>query len=273
MVASYLLSLREGLEAALIIGILLGTISKLDRKDYRSTIWFGAGLAVVLSIVIGVGIQMFGATFEGRAEEIFEGFVMLLAALILTWVIVWMQSQSQATNSDLEKSVRQAIFSESHFALFTLAFLSVIREGIELALFLTATSMDSSGRNIILGAILGLASVIVLAILLFKGLLRLNLKNFFKITSLILIFFAAGLVAHGVHEFNQTGLISPIIEHIWDINHILDENSAVGEILKALFGYNGNPSLTEVAAYLLYFVFLWIGNFFIKQHSKYQKVG
>jgi high-affinity iron transporter len=273
MIASYLLSLREGLEAALIIGILLGTITKLDRKNYQSTIWFGAGLAVVLSIVIGVGIHLLGATFEGRAEEIFEGIVMLLAAIILTWVIVWMRSQSQAANLELEKGVKQAIFSENHFALFSLAFLAVIREGIELALFLTATAMDSSGINIILGAILGLASVIVLAILLFKSLIRLNLKYFFKITSVILILFAAGLVAHGVHEFNETGLISPIIEHVWDINNILDENSAVGEILKALLGYNGNPSLTEVAAYLLYFVFLWIGSFFIRRPSKYQKAG
>ncbi|MCJ7716899.1 MAG: FTR1 family protein, partial [Anaerolineales bacterium] len=89
MVASFLLSLREGLEAALIIGILLGTITKLDRKNYQSTIWFGAGLAVVLSIVIGVGIHLLGATFEGRTEELFEGIVMLLAALILTWMILW----------------------------------------------------------------------------------------------------------------------------------------------------------------------------------------
>lgn len=260
MVASYLLSLREGLEAALIIGVLLGTINKLDRHDYRVSIWFGTGLAVFLSIIIGFGIHFLGATFEGRAEEIFEGIAMILAAAILTWVIIWMQSQSRAVNVKLETGVKRAIINDSKIALFTLAFLAVIREGVELALFLTAASMNTDSGNILLGAALGLASVIFLAVLLFKSLIRLNIAQFFKITSAILILFAAGLAAHGVHEFNEAGLISPVIEHVWDINHILDEKSVVGETLKALFGYNGNPSLTEVLAYFFYFIVLWIGS-------------
>lgn len=268
MVASYLLSLREGLEAALIIGVLLGTINKLDRHDYRVSIWFGTGLAVFLSIILGTGIHFLGATFEGRAEEIFEGIAMMLAAAILTWVIIWMQSQSRAVNVKLETGVKRAIINDSKIALFTLAFLAVIREGVELALFLTAASMNTDSGNILLGAALGLASVIFLAGLLFKSLIRLNIANFFRITSAILILFAAGLAAHGVHEFNEAGLISPIIEHVWDINHILDEKSVVGEILKALFGYNGNPSLTEVLAYFFYFVIIWIGSESLKRKGR-----
>ncbi len=168
----------------------------------------------------------------------------------------------------LKADVQQAIFNESKTALFFLVFLSVIREGIELAIFLTATSMDAEGANILLGTALGLASVIILAILLYKSLIRLNVVRFFQVTSIILILFAAGLVAHGVHEFNESGIIPSVVEHLWDINHILDEKSTVGELLKALVGYNGNPSLTEVIAYVLYFVFLWIANRYIPRKGQ-----
>ena len=137
----------------------------------------------------------------------------------------------------------------------------MIREGIELALFLTAAGVDTERSAIILGAGLGLASVVVLAFLLFKSLVRLDLSRFFQISGLILILFAAGLVAHGVHEFNEAGLIPAVIDQVWNINFILDENSTLGSLLKALLGYNGNPSLTEVAAYLLYFVVIWFSGF------------
>ena len=268
MIASYILSLREGLEAALIVGVLLGTLKKLDRTEYQFSIWFGTGLAVFLSVVFGIVLNIVGASFEGRAEEIFEGSAMLLAAAILTWVILWMKNQSQTINLKLKTDVQQAVIKESKTALFFLVFLSVIREGIELAIFLTATSMDAEGVNILLGTALGLASVIILAILLFKSLIRLNVVRFFQVTSIILILFAAGLVAHGVHEFNESGIIPSVVEHLWDINHILDEKSTVGELLKALVGYNGNPSLTEVIAYVLYFVFLWIANRYIPRKGQ-----
>jgi len=268
VIASYILSLREGLEAALIVGVLLGTLKKLDRTEYQFSIWFGTGLAVFLSVVFGIVLNIVGASFEGRAEEIFEGTAMLLAAAMLTWVILWMKNQSRAINLKLETDVQHAVIKDSKNALFFLAFLSVIREGIELAIFLTATSMDTEGVNILLGAALGLASVVVLAILLFKSLIRLNIVKFFQITSIILILFAAGLTAHGVHEFNETGIIPSVIEHLWDINYILDEKSTIGELLKTLVGYNGNPALTEVVAYVLYFVFLWIASRFVPRKDQ-----
>lgn len=268
MIASYILSLREGLEAALIIGVLLGTLKKLDRKEFQSSIWFGTGLAVLLSAVVGIVLNIVGASFEGRAEEIFEGTAMLSAAAILTWVIIWMKNQSRTVSLKLETGVQHAVIKDSQTALFFLAFLSVIREGIELAIFLTATSMDTDGVKVLLGAALGLATVIVLAILLFKSLIRLNIVRFFQVTSIILILFAAGLVAHGIHEFNETGIIPSVIEHLWNINHILDEKSTLGELLKTLVGYNGNPSLTEVIAYVLYFVLIWIASRYVSQRGQ-----
>ena len=115
-----------------------------------------------------------------------------------------------------------------------------------------------------LGAGLGLTAAIVLSILVFKSLIRLNISRFFQVTSIILILFAGGLVAHGIHEFNEAGILPSIIEHVWDINFILDEKSTPGELLKALFGFNANPSLTEVIGYLMYFVAFWAGGLLLQ---------
>ena len=256
MFASFVLALREGLEAALLIGLLLGTLKKLGHTEYQRMIWFGAGLAIIVSGAAGYLFNVLGASFEGRNEEIFEGITMLLAAGLLTWVILWMRTQSRGINERLATNVKEVVSDQNQLALFFLAFIAVIREGIELAFFLVAVSLDTDGREVLLGASLGLAAVSVLAILLFKSLIRLNISRFFQVTSIILVLFAAGLVAHGVHEFNEVGFIPPVIEHLWDINHIIDEKSPSGELLKALFGYNGNPSLTEVVAYILYFLIL-----------------
>jgi len=181
---------------------------------------------------------------------------MLLAAGLLTWVILWMRTQSRGINERLAANIKEVVSDQNQLALFSLAFIAVIREGIELAFFLVAVSLDTDGREVLLGASLGLAAVTVVAFLSFKSLIRLNISRFFQVTSIILVLFAAGLVAHGVHEFNEVGFIPPVIEHLWDINHIIDEKSPSGELLKALFGYNGNPSLTEMVAYIMYFVIL-----------------
>jgi high-affinity iron transporter len=256
MFASFVLALREGLEAALLIGLLLGTLKKLGHTEYQRMIWFGAGLAIIVSGAAGYLFNVLGASFEGRNEEIFEGITMLLAAGLLTWVILWMRTQSRGINERLAANVKEVVSDQNQLALFSLAFIAVIREGIELAFFLAAVSLDTDGREVLLGASLGLAAVSVVAFLLFKSLIRLNISRFFQVTSIILVLFAAGLVAHGVHEFNAVGFIPPVIEHLWDINHIIDEKSPPGELLKALFGYNGNPSLTEMVAYIMYFVIL-----------------
>ena len=261
MLASFLLTLREGLEAALIIGVLLVTLNKLDQIEYRKTVWFGASLAIIISGLAGFALNVLGARFEGRAEEIFEGITMLLAAVILTWVILWMNRQPRDINERLKSNIKIAVSNRNSLALFSLSFLAVIREGIELAFFLTAVSLDTEDAGLLIGAGLGLAVVVVIAVLLFRSLIKLNLTRFFQITSIILVVFAAGLVAHGVHEFNEAGLIPSIIEHLWDINYILDEKSTWGGLLKTLVGYNGNPSLSEVIAYVLYFAIISVAGF------------
>jgi high-affinity iron transporter len=259
MLPSYILSLREGLEAALIIGIVIGALRKFNRRDLTSVVWYGTLSAVGISVVTALILQSIGASLEGAVEQIFEGITMLVAAGVLTWMIFWMHHQARHIKSDLEAGVRQATLQTGSKALFLLAFTAVLREGVELALFLTATTLASGGQQVLTGALLGLGTSALLGWSLFASIVRLDLRRFFQVTGALLILFAAGLVAHGVHEFNEVGWIPGIIEHVWDINYLLSENSTLGEILKALFGYNGNPSLTEVIAYLGYFSAIFLG--------------
>lgn len=252
MLASLLLSLREGLEAALIIGIVLGVLLKLRRVDLNKQVWAGAGFAVLASLLVAFMLNLLGMEFEGRGEEIFEGVAMLLAAGVLTWMIFWMHNTAGNLKQEIEMQTRDAVQGKGGRALFILAFLAVFREGVELALFLLAVQQTSSPLQTLSGALLGLAGAAVLGRFLFNSTRKLSLRGFFRVTNVLLIIFAAGLVAYGVHEFNEAGIIPAMIEHVWDINHILSDNSEIGLLLKALVGYNGNPSLTEVIAYLAY---------------------
>lgn len=259
MIAGFLLALREGLEAALIIGIVIGVIRKVGRTELTVSVWAGAATAVLLSVLGGIGLNAIGARLEGAAEEIFEGFAMLLAAAVLTWMIFWMQRQSSTLRSGLESDVQQAALAGGKRALFFLAFLAVLREGIELALFLTAIIFTAGGPQTLGGALLGLGAAVVLGWLIFASTVKLDVRRFFTVTGGLLLLFAAGLVAHGVHEFNEVGWIPSLVEHVWDINHLLDEKSTAGLFLKALFGYNGNPSLSELIAYVAYLVLVLLG--------------
>jgi high-affinity iron transporter len=259
MLASFLLSLREGIEAALIIGIVLGALRKLNRTELVPAVWYGALCAVIVSLVTGVLLTVFGLSLEGAAEQIFEGVAMLLAATVLTWMIFWMSRQARSIKGELEAGVTHAASAGGRRALFGLAFLAVVREGVELALFLTAATFASDPESTILGAVIGLGTAILLGWSLFASTVRLDLRRFFQVTGFLLILFAAGLVAHGVHEFNEVGWIPPVIEHVWNLNPVLDENSTLGLMLKALLGYNGNPSLTEVLAYSAYYVAIFFG--------------
>lgn len=259
MLPSYLLSLREGLEAALILGIALGALRKIRRTDLSHAVWLGTLSAVVISILSAVLLTRLDLSLEGKTEEIFEGLTMLLAAGILTWMIFWMNQQGRFIKAKLEEGVNKAAASTGKRAMFGLAFVAVVREGIELALFLTASFFVGNSANVeanttqtLAGAILGLGTAALLGWTLFATTVRLDLRRFFQVTGILLILFAAGLTAHGVHEFNEAGLIPTVIEHVWDVNAMIDETSLPGELLKTLFGYNGNPSLTEVFFYLAY---------------------
>jgi high-affinity iron transporter len=260
MLAGFLLALREGIEAALIISIVLGMLKKMNRYDRAPVVWLGVAGAVILSVATAILLGVIGAEFEGAAEQAFEGFTMLFAAAILTWMIFWMQKQGRQIQKGLEADVRAALSGGQTVALFSVAFFAVLREGIELALFLTAVNFSApvvgAEAPILgwLGGILGLLAAAVIGWLLYESAIKLNLRRFFQFTSIVLIFFAAGLVGHAVGELNELGWVPPVIEHVYDLNHLVPETTLFGQFLKALFGYNANPSLTEMLAYVGYFV-------------------
>lgn len=259
MIPAFLLALREGLEGALIVGIVLGALRKMDRHHLQPVVWAGVATAVAVSAIVAIGLYQIGISLEGAAEAIFEGIMMLLAAAVLTWMILWMRYQAKANSQNLAAEVRQAAGKGGKRTLFMVAFLAVVREGIELALFLVAASFAASGQETIVGAVLGLVVISLVAWAFFSRLIKLDMARFFQYTSIILILFAAGLVAHGVHELNEVGWIPSVIEHVWNTNFLINEDSFGGEMLKTLFGYNGNPSLTEVLAYVGYYVALFFG--------------
>lgn len=258
MLSSLLIALREGLEAALIIGILLGAIQKMNLNHLRAWIWGGVIAAILLSIGAAVGLNAIGAEFEGRGEEIFEGSMMILAGGLLTWMIFWMHRQSRFLRENLETDVRKAGSSNSRGAMFLVAFTAVGREGIELALFLMAARYTSEPFAALIGTLAGLSLAVLLGYILFASTHRLNLQRFFQVTNVLLLLFAAGLLAHGVHEFNEAGIVPSVIEHVYDLNGFLPEKSTFGQLLTAMFGYNGNPSLTEMIVYILYLTGLGI---------------
>ncbi len=265
MLPGFVIGLREGIEAALILGVTFGILAKIGRRDLHTTIWSGVIVALVLSIFIAMGLQWIGASLQGASEAIFEGALMVLAAIVLTWMIFWMQRHSRDYQTGLEEDLRAASKQSHRWALFSIALVAVVREGIETSLFLTAAGMVSDQGEVFLGALLGLTAAMLLGWMLYNATIRLNLRLFFQFTSVLLILFAAGLFAHGVHEFVEVGWFPAFIDPLWNLNPVLDEGSVVGTMLKALFGYNGDPSLTESIAYVGYLAAIGIGIRWIAQ--------
>ncbi|MEW6034220.1 MAG: iron uptake transporter permease EfeU [Chloroflexota bacterium] len=255
MLSSLLITLREGLEAALIIGIILAYLAKTGNRQGFKHVWAGTGLAVLTSLVIGMAIYFTAGELEGWAEEVFEGTAMLLAVGVLTWMVFWMRQQARNIKTHLHAEIQSALRSRASFGLALLAFVAVVREGIETVLFLfAAIKTAESPISFAAGGLLGLAAAAVIGYTIYKGTSRLNLRAFFNITGVMLVLFAAGLLAHGIHEFHEAGIIPPAVEHVWDTNDVLPEKSALGRFLTALLGYNGNPSLVEVTSYFAYLV-------------------
>lgn len=259
MITSTLLALREGIEAALIIGIVLGILRKTGRSDLNRPLWAGVVSAFIISLISALLLRLLDRELEGTAEQVYEGTTFLLATGVLTWMIFWMRRQARGIRSHLESSVNRVANQGGAGALYLLAFIAVLREGIELALYLTAASLNSNGILTLIGASTGLIGAGLLGYLMYTSTLHLNLQRFFQITGVLLILFAAGLVAHSVAEFNEAGIIPAIVSPIWNLNSLLSDHSTIGMIFSTLFGYHGSPSLTEALGYSGYIlVTLWL---------------
>jgi high-affinity iron transporter len=231
---------------------MLGILRKLGRTDRARAVWLGTAAATVLSMLVAVGLTAAGAGLEGSAEVLFEGFTMALAASILTWMVFWMQRQGRFVRQGLESKVRQAVSREQNRGLFLVAFVAVLREGIELALFLTAAALASSERQSWTGGILGLAVAVAAGYALFASTVKLDVRRFFQVTGAILLLFAAGLVARSVHEFVEIGWLPALIEKVWDTAAVLNDQSVPGQVAKSLLGYSNSPTLAEVIGYTAY---------------------
>ena len=258
MGAAFIVTLREGIEAALIVSILLAYLRQLGRTDRAHVVWWGTALAIGLSAVVGTVIFAVGAEFEGTAEQVFEGLVTLTAVSVLTWMIFWMRRQGARIKSDLQEKVDTALVAGG-FALAALAFTAVLREGIETALFLFAaakgTAVDAGGvAGQVTGAVLGLGLAVVLGVLLYRGGIRMNLRTFFRVTGSILIVVAAGLFAYSVHELQEAGWFPLLTATAFDLTETLPDDSGVGAVLRGLVGYNADPSTLELFAWLGYVI-------------------
>jgi high-affinity iron transporter len=269
LIASFLISFRESLEAALIVSIIIAYLGKIGRNDLKRYLYLGTGLAIIVSMILGWGVITFYGNLSKNAERIFEGFASITATIVLTYMIFWMSRNARKIKSELQEKIDVAVNTGYLFGITALAFIAVFREGLETVLFLTALAIaDPLGT--FGGTILGVGTVLLLALLMVRGIYRMNIQKFFKYTSIILVIFGAGLLGYGVHEFIEAGLLPAIIDHVWDINpaistHPLHENGAIGSIFKALFGYDGNPELLRVIVYVGYWIV--IGFYLLKTYA------
>ena len=260
MIASFLITLREGVEAALIVAVVLSYIKKVGAQALLRPLYTGVVAGILASIAVGSLFILLSVEFEGTGEQLFEGVTMSIAAVVLTTMIFWMRDNSRAYSEGLKNRVDAALTSRETFGLTALVFVSILREGIEMVLFLGSTSFDTSGYQLIVGGALGLACALAIGLAILRYSVKLNLKTFFNVTGVFLILFAAGLVARGLGEFQEAGVVPAIVEHVWNTGGLISDGSELGATLGALFGYTATPSLVQIVGYAGYWAFaiIWV---------------
>jgi high-affinity iron transporter len=252
-----LTGLREGVEAALIVGILASYLVKIGRADRLAIVWLGVSAAIVASAAIGVLAFVALGSLQGAAEQIIAGTTSLLAVVILTYMLFWMRKQAVSMGADLRAGVDRAVASTSILGLGLLAFTAVIREGIETSLFLLGqtTAAAGEGLSVVLGAVVGLLIAASIGVLIFRAGLRLNLSAFFNVTGAALVVIASGLLSYGVHEFIEVGLLPGLVTPFYDISAVLPHTTGIGQFLRAIVGYSATPELTTLLAQVAYLLF------------------
>lgn len=253
-----LTGLREGVEAALIVSIVLAYLARTGRADQAGRVWLGAGLAAGLSLVVGIILFNTVGAFEEPYEQIFEGTMMLVAAAVVTWMLFWMRRQAASVKGELQAAVDRAVASGATWGLALLAFTAVIREGLETSLFLVgqATSARADAAWVLLGALTGLVVAAAIGYGIYRGSRRLNLGSFFRWTGIALVFIAAGLLSHGIGEFVEIGALGsgPWTAVAYDISATLPHSEGVGAFLRAILGYSADPAVLTLVAHVTYLI-------------------
>lgn len=248
-----LIALREGLEAFLIVGILLGFLTRLNRPDGKKWVWIGLGAGVAASLAVGLLVQLvILEAFEAAGGGLwFELVAALAAVVVLTYMVFWMWQNTRTLMAGIRKKVGQAVDQNTLWVVALLTFLAVIREGLEIVLFYAALAGRNSAFDLAWSGLIGAAFSIVIVVAIFQTSVSLNLPKFFAVTGLLLVFIAAGLLVHSVHAAMEIGLL-PHMAPIWDTSGFLSDDSALGRILHALVGYAATPNIMQAVAYFGY---------------------
>jgi len=260
LTGGFLTGLREGVEAALIVAIVLAYLARTGNLQQAPKVWIGTGAAILVSLIAGVVIFQTVGALEEPYEQLFEAATLIAAASVVTWMLFWMRRQARSVKGELQAAVDRAIDKGSVRALAVLAFIAVIREGLETSLFLVgqANSAEQGAIWVLVGALIGLAIAAVLGVGFYHGSRRLNLSTFFRWTGVALIFIAAGLLSSAVHELIEIGVITFGTQPAFDVSGVLPHDAAsgnlLGQFLRAIFGYSATPEVTTFVVWLTYVV-------------------
>ena len=244
MFANFLIGLREGLEAALIVAILVAYVVRIDRRELLPRLWAGVAAAIALSVAAGAALALTSSTLSDEAAEVFAGATSLAAVGLITWMIFWMARNARAIKAHLHGQV-DAAMDRSGWALAAVAFFAVMREGLETALFLWA-GMESSGTTLepLIGGILGLAVAVALGFALYAGAIRIDLSKLFFWTGVLLVIIAAGVLRYAIHEFQEVGFLPGVDEYVFDVTGTIGADSVLGTLIRAVF--NITPAMTAL---------------------------
>jgi high-affinity iron transporter len=256
MLVPFLIMLREGIEAALIVGIIASYLKQTGRGEWMPAVWIGVFLAAALALFVGGGLELVSAEFPQKQQELFEGIVGLLAVGILSSMVFWMRKVARSIKHALHESLDAALAGSKNqtYALIAMVFFAVAREGLETVFFLLAVFQQSEGAGAPLGALLGLILAIAVGFAIYSGSMRLNLSLFFRWTGLFILVVAAGILANSVQALHEAGLWNHLQTVVFDISATLPMDGPTGSVLAGMFGYQDAPTISTLSVYLIYLV-------------------
>lgn len=254
MLANYLIGLREGLEAALVIGILVAYLVRTQRRDLLPSVWIGVGVATAVSLAVGAALTLGPRGLSFTAQELIGGGLSIVAVGLITWMIFWMGKTARYLKQHLEDGMERAI-AVGKGAILAMALIAVGREGLETALFLWA-GIEAAGSTTtpIIGAVLGLATAIALGALIYRGAVRINLRVFFQWTGVFLIIVAAGVLSYGIHDLQEAGVLPGLNTLAFDVSDTITPGSVLGTVLKGIFNFSPTTTVLEAVAWVAYVV-------------------